>query len=135
MCFNDDTMYYVAKKARENEEQYGPFTLAYTVAHEWGHYVQLQLGYLPQPHTSEDSNSRAIEDHADCLAGVWTRSYQESGHLDDGAIFEGVNFAYAIGKDQREEGGKGWGTHEERVRWFLTGYTSGDLSGCSGALA
>jgi predicted metalloprotease len=40
------------------------------------------------------SNARAIENHADCLAGVWAHSYYRKGRLDRRAILEGMNIAH-----------------------------------------
>ena len=134
-CHVDNTIYLVSKEVLEGAEGYGPFTLAYAVAHEWGHHVQNQLGYVGEDHDGPaSSNNRALENHADCLAGLWARSYYERDRLDRRAILEGINFSYSAGYRQAGEGGVGWGTPEERVRWFLTGYTSGEFSECSGAL-
>jgi len=132
-CQLDATIYFSLKEMEEGAEDYGPFFLAYAVAHEWGHHVQGQLGYISEGFNNASSNARAIENHADCLAGVWARSYYQRGHLDRRAILEGINIAYGIG-DKQPNDARNWGTPEERVRWFLTGYTSGDLYGCSGAL-
>ena len=132
-CQLDATIYFSLKEMEEGAEDYGPFFLAYAIAHEWGHHVQVQLGYMPEDTNNASSNARAIENHADCLAGVWARSYYQRGHLDRRAILEGINMAYDIG-DKHPNDERNWGTPEERVRWFLTGYTSGDFYECSGAL-
>ena len=133
-CPLDTTIYFSLEEMMEGAEDYGPFFLAFAVAHEWGHHVQDQLGYFTDENNSfAASNIRAIENHADCLAGVWARSYYERGHLNRTAIFEGIRVAFAWG-DRDPNDGEDWGTPEERVRWFLTGYTSGDFPGCSGAL-
>ena len=132
-CPLDATIYFSLKEMEEGAEDYGPFFPAYAVAHEWGHHVQSQLGYTSEDQSNASSNARAIENHADCLAGLWARSYYERGHLDRRAILEGINIAYGIG-DKHPNAGRNWGTPEERVRWFLTGFTSGDFSECSGAL-
>lgn len=132
-CPLDTTIYFSLEEMMKGAEDYGPFFLAFAVAHEWGHHVQGQLGYLPEGQNNSSSNARLIENHADCLAGVWARSYHERDRLDRRAILEGINLAYGIGdEDPNDE--KSWGTPEERARWFLTGYTSGDFSECSGAL-
>jgi predicted metalloprotease len=132
-CPLDNTIYFLLKQMEEGAEEHGPFYLAYAVAHEWGHHVQGQLGYLPEGSNNTSGSARAIENHADCLAGVWARSYHRKGRLDRRAILEGINMAYRIG-DKQPNDEKNWGTPEERVRWFLTGYTSGDFYECSGAL-
>ena len=133
-CPLDNTIYFAPKGQLKDAREHGPFLFTYTVAHEWGHHVQNQLGYMSEDQNSNSSNSRAIENHADCLAGVWSRSYYKRGHLDSDAILEGINLTYAIGDHQPNDGREAYGTPEERVRWFLTGYTSGVFSDCSGAL-
>ncbi len=133
-CHLDNTIYLVPKEVLKGAEEHGPFTLAFAVAHEWGHHVQNQLGYHAEDQSPASSDSRAFENNADCLAGLWARSYYERGRLDRRAILEGMNFTYSAGyRGTEEDGGVGWGTPEERVRWFLTGYTSGEFSECSGA--
>ena len=132
-CPWDTTIYLSLREMMEGAEVHGPFFITYAVAHEWGHHVQSQLGYAPEGFNAASGNARALENHADCLAGVWARSYYERGHLDRTAILEGINLAYDIGDDQPKDG-EDWGTTEERARWCFTGYTSGDFSGCSGAL-
>jgi predicted metalloprotease len=104
----------------------------------WAGFVRRCTSIRAGFKTTEGSNNasssaRAIENHADCLAGVWAHSYYRKGRLDRRAILEGMNIAYRIG-DKQPNDEKNWGTPEERVRWFLTGYTSGDFYECSGAL-
>jgi predicted metalloprotease len=53
------------------DREFGDFTIALTLAHEWGHAVQDQAG-LTGP-------TIALEQQADCFAGAWVR------HVDDGA--------------------------------------------------
>jgi len=132
-CQSDSTIYFSLKEMEAGVKDYGPFFLAYAVAHEWGHHVQNQLGYTSEGSNNASSDARAMENHADCLAGVWARSYHEGGHLDRRAILEGINIAYGIG-DKKPNDGRNWGTPEERARWFLSGFTSGDFYECSGAL-
>ncbi len=133
-CPADNTIYSMTKGQSKEADENGPFAIPYTIAHEWGHHVQHLLGYFREDQTNKMSNSRALENHADCLAGVWARSYYLRGHLDRRAILEGINMTYDTGDFQPRDDGGGWGTPEERVRWFLTGYTSVDFSECSRVL-
>jgi hypothetical protein len=57
-------------------EQFGDFTVALVLAHEWGHAIQERFGF-------DDSTNPTIvsELQADCLAGAWT-GYVASGESD-----------------------------------------------------
>jgi hypothetical protein len=57
-------------------EQFGDFTVALVLAHEWGHAIQERFGF-------DDSANPTIvsELQADCLAGAWT-GYVASGESD-----------------------------------------------------
>jgi hypothetical protein len=56
--------------------------------------------------------------------------------LEEGDIEEGINAAGAVGDDRIQKMTQGYvvpdafthGTSEQRVRWFLKGFKSGDLS-------
>lgn len=125
----------------------GDFAAAYVVAHEVAHHVQDELGILSQ---ANDLRARAsavennaisvrIELQADCLAGVWAREAgQQFGSVESGDLEEAVNAARQIGDDtlQRNAGQRPMpdsfthGTSQQRVRWFTTGYQSGELGKC-----
>lgn len=121
----------------------GDFAAAYVVAHEVGHHVQNLLGILDESRrgaqAGADSASVRAELQADCLAGLWAFHAQDgSGFIEEGDIAEAVNAAAQIGDDtlQREAGGAvrpdsfTHGTSEQRQRWFLRGFQSGDLRQC-----
>jgi len=125
----------------------GDFAAAYVVAHEVAHHVQDELGILSQANdlraraSEVESNaiSVRIELQADCLAGVWAREAgQQFGSVESGDLQEAVNAARQIGDDtlQRNAGQRPMpdsfthGTSQQRVRWFTTGYQSGDLGTC-----
>ncbi len=77
-----------------------------------------------------------LELQADYLAGVFTHYIQNEGILEEGDVEAAMNAANAIGDDriQRETQGRvspdsfTHGTSEQRMRWFLKGFKSGDLS-------
>jgi hypothetical protein len=56
--------------------------------------------------------------------------------LEEGDIEEGINAAASVGDDRIQKMTQGYvvpdafthGTSEQRVRWFLKGFKSGDLS-------
>jgi predicted metalloprotease len=126
----------------------GDFAQAYVIAHEVGHHVQNLLGINQEVQAMQaEARSQAeaneysvrLELQADCLAGIWafhadrTRDLLEAGDLE-----EALNAASAIGDDriQRETSGRvvpdsfTHGTSAQRVRWFRTGYETGDVAAC-----
>lgn len=125
----------------------GDFAAAYVVAHEVGHHVQNELGILEQTtrlrqqvdQVQGNEISVRVELMADCLAGVWAHeAAARFGSIQRGDIEEAMNAAARIGDDslQREAGRRPvpdsftHGTSEQRMRWFLTGQTSGEIAAC-----
>ncbi len=125
----------------------GDFAAAYVVAHEVAHHVQNELGILPQVNqmrrTADQATSNAlsvrVELQADCFSGIWARQVQERfGTLERGDIQEAMNAARQIGDDTlARNAGRAvqphtftHGSSEQRQRWFLRGYESGDLTVC-----
>jgi predicted metalloprotease len=123
----------------------GDFAQAYVIAHEIGHHVQNQLGIMeqvmPQRNRMSEQEYNALtvrlELQADFLAGVWAHHAQRMANiLEEGDIEEGINAAASVGDDRIQKMTQGYvvpdafthGTSEQRVRWFLKGYKSGDLS-------
>jgi len=125
----------------------GDFAAAYVVAHEVAHHVQNEIGILNRANQVRAQSSQAesnaisvrIELQADCLSGIWAREADARfGTLEEGDIEEAVNAARQIGDDtlQRNAGRRPMphtfthGTSEQRSRWFLRGYRSGDMGQC-----
>ncbi len=125
----------------------GDFAAAYVVAHEIAHHVQNELGILSRANEVRAQVSQAesnaisvrIELQADCFSGIWARAAQEKfGSIDRGDLEEAVNAARQIGDDtlQRNAGQRPnphsftHGTAEQRSRWFVTGYQSGQVAAC-----
>lgn len=124
------------------------FARAYVVAHEVGHHVQDQLGIMDteqqlaqrgEPMKGADGLSVRLELQADCFAGVWAnRSQQQLQWLQAGDIESALNAASQIGDDTLEQEAQGTvvpdsfthGTSAQRVKWFKTGFQSGDVNGC-----
>jgi uncharacterized protein len=120
----------------------GDFAMAYVVAHEFGHHVQMALGISEQveqfgaqdPSRRNDLSVRQ-ELQADCLAGVWANS---SGDIQEGDIPEALSAASAVGDDRIQESTTGrvdpesWthGSAEQREAWFTRGYRSGNTDDC-----
>jgi uncharacterized protein len=118
----------------------GDFAAAYVIAHEIGHHVQSQLGIEAdvrekQQDDPEHANlySVRLELQADCFAGVWARSTYDRGLLDPGDIEEGLGAAAAVGDDRLgARSPEQWthGSSDLRVKWFRTGFDSGNADDC-----
>jgi predicted metalloprotease len=124
------------------------FSQAYVIAHEVGHHVQDELGILPrvmQAQQAASSETEAnqlqvrVELQADCLAGVWAnRAQRKHNFLDPGDVDQALQTASAIGDDRLQKETQGYvvpdsfthGTSEQRKRWFLNGFNSGQASAC-----
>jgi predicted metalloprotease len=124
------------------------FARGYVIAHEVGHHVQDQLGIMDmeeqlarrgQPMEGAGGLSVRLELQADCFAGVWAnRSQQRLQWLQPGDIESALNAASQIGDDTLQRESRGTvvpdsfthGTSAQRVRWFKTGFQSGDVNAC-----
>jgi len=122
----------------------GDFAMAYVVAHEVAHHVQFLLGYTQYVHKQKGRVSQSryndlsvrLELMADFLAGVWAHHTSNKGLLDEGDIEEALTAANAIGDDTIQKRSRGYvvpdsfthGTSEQRMRWFMLGYRTGDMN-------
>ncbi|MBL4917478.1 neutral zinc metallopeptidase [Szabonella alba] len=140
-----DTRFFATLRDRLGAQ--GDFAAAYVVAHEIAHHVQNELGVLAEVHqlrrqvSEAQSNALSVrtELQADCLAGIWAREAEARlGTVEAGDLQEAVNAARQIGDDilQRNAGRRPvphtftHGTSEQRARWFVTGYRSGQMDDC-----
>jgi predicted metalloprotease len=103
--------------------EFGDFTIALTLAHEWGHAVQDQVG-LRGP-------TIALEQQADCFAGAWVRKVGDGastrlslneGNLDTG-LAGFLTFRDPPGSDPTADGAHG--SAFDRVGAFQEGYDNG----------
>lgn len=123
----------------------GEFARAYVIAHEVGHHVQNLLGYNQR---AEDARRRGsereaneasvrLELQADFLAGVWANNAQKKfNFLENGDVEYAMNAANQIGDDTLQKNATGTvrpdkfthGTSKQRMKWFMEGLKTGDLS-------
>jgi uncharacterized protein len=131
--------------------QGGLFVDAYVIAHEYGHHVQNLLGtnqQVTQGDTGPTSGTVRLELQADCYAGTWANHAEtvpdESGapliaEINQDDINRALDAAARIGDDfiQRNLGSGRvdqnaftHGSSEQRQKWFMTGYETGDPRQC-----
>lgn len=138
-----DTTFFIDLEQRFGAK--GDFAAAYVVAHEVGHHVQNLLGVSRQMQKARGQLSEVeynqlsvrAELQADYFAGVFAHHAQQKNLLDAGDIEEAIRCAQAIGDDRLQKQAQGHvvpdsfthGTSEQRARWFMKGYQSGDLRG------
>ena len=126
----------------------GDFAQAYVIAHEIGHHVQKLLGISDKVHSARRSQSKTeanresvkLELQADCFAGVWANNANRSRQiLESGDVEEALNAASAIGDDRLQKESRGYvspdsfthGSSAQRVKWFKTGLTNGNVADCN----
>ncbi|SNR73005.1 KPN_02809 family neutral zinc metallopeptidase [Blastococcus mobilis] len=131
--------------------QGGLFVNAYVIAHEYGHHVQNLLGTNRQVSPGESgprSGTVRLELQADCYAGAWAHHAEtvpdESGEpliaeITQEDIDRALDAAGRIGDDFIQQNlGTGrvdqdaftHGSSEQRQKWFMTGYETGDPRQC-----
>ncbi|MBY4597156.1 zinc metallopeptidase [bacterium BD-1] len=126
----------------------GDFAEAYVIAHEVGHHVQTLTGVSARVNeirrrggNVEGADGPLVrqELQADCYAGLWAHHAQKRhAWLEPGDLEEALNTATAIGDDTLQRQGQGQvvpdsfthGSAEQRVRWFRTGFETGDVRRC-----
>ena len=149
-CPGDQQLYIDLSFFRDLKQGYGApgdFAQAYVVAHEVGHHVQTLLGVSEQVRKAGRGKSEAAvnalsvrqELQADCFAGLWGHAANADRQLlDPGDLEEALTAATAIGDDRlQQDAGRQvvpdsftHGSSKQRVKWFRTGFTSGDIADC-----
>jgi predicted metalloprotease len=146
-CPGDQNLYIDLQFFQELGSRFGAhgdFPAAYVVAHEVAHHVQHELGITDEmdakrsrmSQTEYNDQSVRLELQADFFAGVWAHFNQATkGVLEPGDIEEAMRAAAAIGDDKLQMEAQGYvvpdsfthGTSEQRMRWFMKGYKTGDI--------
>jgi hypothetical protein len=135
------------QQLRDRFKAPGDFAQAYVIAHEIGHHVQNQLGIMQKmdgyrkrmSETQYNALSVRLELQADCFAGVWAHHAGNRNLLEAGDVEEAMRAAAAIGDDTIQRRTQGHvvpdsfthGSSEQRMRWFMTGMKSGQISACN----
>jgi predicted metalloprotease len=143
-CPGDDTIYISQKFATDiyngsldhvlpgSSQGYGgttgDFSVAYIVAHEYGHEVQDELGLFQE--YGQQLPTMAFELQADCYAGTWAKSAYDENRLEDGDVQEALDAALAVGDFDATNPGH-HGTPEQREEAWNSGFETGDPSSCS----
>lgn len=147
-CPADSKVYIDLSFFQELKEKFnapGDFAIAYVIAHEVGHHVQNLLGIsekVQRLRTQLDEKEYnqyliRLELQADYFAGVWAHYAEQMNILEAGDIEEAMNAASAVGDDRIQKKFQGYvvpdsfthGTAEQRSRWFMKGYKTGDMNG------
>ena len=123
----------------------GDFAQAYVIAHELGHHVQHMLGTDARVRQLQESNPSAanelsvrLELQADCYAGVWAHSTDQS-RIEPGDIDEALNAASAVGDDRIQQrttrrinvDSFTHGSAAQRSSSFKRGFETGDPRNCN----
>lgn len=147
-CPADSTIYIDTSFFDDLQNRFGApgdFARAYVIAHEVGHHIQNLMGTTDKmdamrgriPEVEMNQMSVRLELQADFYAGVFAHYLKgEDRILERGDIEEALQCAMAIGDDrlQKASGGRvvpdsfTHGTSEQRQRWFLKGFETGDLA-------
>lgn len=149
-CPADETIYMDMSFFNELQSRYGAkvteFSVAYVMAHEFGHHIQNVLGTLQKVEKAKRSgrfseaennkSSVAVELQADFYAGVWAkRSNDRENFLTASDIDAAISAAEAVGDDNIQKRSQGYvnqeafthGSSAQRKEWFMKGYNTGDI--------
>lgn len=149
-CPADESIYMDISFFQELQSRYGAkvteFSVAYVLAHEYGHHIQTLLGTTGKVDQLRNSGrysetemnrvSVATELQADFYAGVWAKQTNNRENiLEPADIDAALSAAEAVGDDNIQKRSSGYvnqerfthGSSAQRKEWFMKGYTTGDI--------
>ena len=148
-CPGDEKVYMDLDFFHKLASQYnapGELAIAYVTAHEVGHHIQKLLGLTDKmqnyrgrvSETQYNDLSVRLELQADFYAGLWLHNAVKMGTLalEPGDIESALGAANAVGDDTIQKQAQGYvvpdsfthGTADQRMRWFMKGYRTGDFN-------
>jgi len=127
-CGADDTIYFSQVRAKWYwDNAGGDFGVVTSIAHEYGHNVQAELGIK-----GTAGKSGNFEQQADCFSGAFAHVAYFQGILDANDVQEGLNSRYMVGDDGT--GPDPHGTPQERADAFWLGYNASGPAACDAIL-
>jgi hypothetical protein len=144
-CASTRTIYYVPPQfVNPRIETGSPFGEAVVIAHEYAHHIQSLLGVsddvaAAQREAADDpqtvtSLGRALENQADCLAGVWVFAEWAANEVSLPELRDAIDGIEHIGTDAINPAlapeNYTHGSSRERLAWFDVGFRTGDGSLC-----
>lgn len=153
-CPGDTTVYldtaFFDQLTRQLGAEGGDAAEAYVFAHEFGHHIQNLTGVMAKVQsqgagqTGPKSGGVRLELQADCYAGVWLRHAASDpqspiAEVSRDDLRRAVDAAAAVGDDRIQKRMQGqvrpesWthGSAEQRQKWLLQGFNSGDPDTCN----
>lgn len=148
-CPGDEKVYIDLNFFHELSNRFhapGELAMAYVVSHEVGHHVQKLLGITDKIEQLRGRISEAkynqysvrLELQADFFAGIWANYAQKMNiiQLEEGDVESALGAANAVGDDTIQKQSQGYvvpdafthGTSEQRMRWFMKGFQTGDIN-------
>ncbi|MFC8043065.1 neutral zinc metallopeptidase [Nocardia sp. NPDC057353] len=154
-CPADNSAYFDTSFFQDLVDRFGasggPLAQEYVVAHEVGHHIQTQLGDIARAQNDPqgpESGAVRTELQADCYAGLWAHYADKTPApgsdvpflqpLTETDIKDALSAAAAVGDDRIQRASQGrvnpeaWthGSSDQRQKWFLAGYRTGQLAAC-----